>query len=116
MFREVINLYLHQLRHALLMFSVDEGTLITGDKQNNLPINTANKVNCVAGGGSDPVAFSTTAAPFGTLTLELARKLKVKADDVDPSLGIRSLGDVFHFKIGKISGFFYLICDKSLIY
>lgn len=81
---------------------------------NRVDVKTAFTVNCVADGSSDPVAFSTTAAPFGTLTLELARRVKAKADDVDPSLGIISLGAVFDFEVGKLSGFFYLMCNKSL--
>ena len=81
---------------------------------NRVDVKTAFTVNCVADGSSDPVAFSTTAAPFGTLTLELARRVKAKADDVDPSLGIISLGAVFEFEVGKLSGFFYLMCNKSL--
>ena len=36
---------------------------------NIVSVTTVTTVNCVAGGSSDPVAFSTTAAPFGTLTL-----------------------------------------------
>jgi hypothetical protein len=82
--------------------------------EDKVDVKTALSVNCVADGFSDPVAFSTTAAPIGTLTLELARRLRAKADDVDPSLGIISLGAIFDFELGKLSGFFYLMCDKSL--
>jgi hypothetical protein len=55
-------------------------------------VTTASSVNCVAEGSSDPVVFGTTAAPSGTLTLELVKKVKTKTDTVEPSLGVTTLG------------------------
>jgi hypothetical protein len=77
-------------------------------------VKAPSSVNCVAEGSSDPVVFSTAAAPSGTLSLELVKVVKKTTDKVDPSLGVTALGTKYNFGLGKLGGFFYLTCGKDL--
>jgi hypothetical protein len=77
-------------------------------------VTTASSVNCVAEGSSDPVVFGTTAAPSGTLTLELVKKVKATDATVEPSLGVTTLGAKYSFGVGKLGGMMYLTCGKTL--
>lgn len=83
--------------------------------EDKVSVKTVSTVNCVLGGNSDPVEFSTTAAPSGTgtLTLELVKKVKAKTTDADPSAGVTKVGTKYAFGVGKLSGFFYLDCATS---
>jgi len=76
--------------------------------EDKVQVKTTNEVNCVPGGTSDPVVFSTAAAPLGTLTLVIVKKPMTSTDTVDPSLGITSFGKKFSFGPGKLHGFFTL--------
>lgn len=47
--------------------------------------------------------------------LELTKKAKAKVTDkVDPSLGVTTMGAKYTFGVGKLGGFFYLTCGKTL--
>lgn len=64
-------------------------------------VTVGSSVNCVKGGRSDPLTVSTTAAPFGTLTVGVAnQKIPTTKDAKDPSLGVTSPAGLVTFTTG----------------